>query len=158
METNNEEYTLMNDAVSAFPVHPGEILGEELKARGIKHKDFARKVGMQTSHLSALIHGMRSFSPEVSQKIASGLEGIPAQFWVNLQEKYNVDVSRRKVNTSRLVSGYNVSGNYPRTALACSQERYGSTMEVSVQIPCDDFILLESLSSRLGWTVISEGK
>ena len=47
MGTNAENKFLVNDITPAFPVHPGSILGEELKARGISQKLFAESVGLQ---------------------------------------------------------------------------------------------------------------
>lgn len=106
METNDRELFLVNDVTPAVPVHPGGILGEELKARGISQKKFAEQTGLQATHLSALIHGARNFTPSVAAKIESGLEGISAGLWMRLQEQYNKDMRRRSVDTSKLVSGY----------------------------------------------------
>ena len=88
METNTERMYLVNDITPAFPEHPGGILGEELKARGISQKKFAEQIGLQATHLSALIHGTRNFTPAVAAKIESGLDGISADLWMKLQEQY----------------------------------------------------------------------
>lgn len=77
-----------NEFVPFSISHPGEILGEELKARGIKQKDFARQIGMQPTHLNSLIRGKM----DVSEKIAARLElalGIPFADWMNLQANYH---------------------------------------------------------------------
>lgn len=71
-------------------VHPGEILGEELRERGISSKDFAASLGMQPSHLSELIHGRRDMSPAAAAKIAAAL-GTSAKSWMNLQRQYEAD-------------------------------------------------------------------
>lgn len=80
---------------------PGEILGKELKARKIRQKDFARQLGMQTSHLSALIHGARNLTPLIAHRIENAL-GIPARFWLSLQADYTLDSMR----PSDVVEGY----------------------------------------------------
>ena len=90
METNTERMYLVNDITPAFPEHPGGILGEELKARGISQKKFAEQIGLQATHLSALIHGTRNFTPAVAAKIESGLDGISADLWMKLQEHIQV--------------------------------------------------------------------
>ncbi|MBP5390590.1 MAG: HigA family addiction module antidote protein [Bacteroidales bacterium] len=92
MEAKNDGYVVINDRTS-FAVHPGEILQAELKERKIKQKDFAHSIGMQPSHLSALIHGNRSITPEIAAKLEKGL-GISASFWKNLQNKYVADCIR----------------------------------------------------------------
>ena len=45
METNDEIMFAVNGSSAAFPVHPGEILGEELTARGLSGREFAKMAG-----------------------------------------------------------------------------------------------------------------
>lgn len=84
METRNENITPFR------AVHPGGILKEELEARGIKQKDFAGQIGMQPTHLNALIKGKRNISPDVADRLEREL-GIPASFWMSLQSSYELD-------------------------------------------------------------------
>jgi len=72
-------------------VHPGEILREELKERGIKQKDFANSIGMQKSHLSEIITGNHSITPQIADKLEQQLN-IPSVDWLNLQNQYDYDV------------------------------------------------------------------
>ena len=74
-------------------VHPGGILGDELKERGIKRKDFAKQTGMCPSHLSELIRGKRGFTPKTAERIAAVL-GIPDADWVALQKQYEADMKK----------------------------------------------------------------
>lgn len=53
------------NAVPFEPVHPGGILKEELRSRGIRQKDFAGKIGLQPTHLSALLNGKRNISATI---------------------------------------------------------------------------------------------
>ena len=152
METKNEKRFSANDLTPAYPVHPGEVLSEELKSRGISQKSFAEAVGIQATHLSALIHGVRNFTPAVAEKIASGLEGISADFWTKMQESYNIDVQRKKIRPSSLVSGYQPIAGYDiQPALAQPQASYGSTLQVILTIPASDKDLLDVLAARFGW-------
>ena len=81
-----------NDRITGFrAVHPGEILNEELKERGIKQKDFAAQIGILPSHLNELIKGKRSFTVEVSMAIEKAL-GIPYDSWMRLQYGYEHDL------------------------------------------------------------------
>lgn len=153
METNKEGFYPINGLTPFKSVHPGEILGEELKARGISQKVFAEKIGIQATHLSALIHGTRSITSAVASKLESGLEGISADTWLRLQQEYTVNVQRSKVNTSRLVSGYGFNrAPEPIPVLAEPEVPYGS-QQVSLTIPKADIKILEDLSHRLGWTI-----
>ncbi len=83
------------------PVHPGTILKEELKARGIRQKVFAASIGMQPTHLNALLQGGRNITAQLALRLETALK-IPAATWMNLQENYNLD----RIRTSELVEGY----------------------------------------------------
>ena len=154
MGTNTNEKYLANHITPAHPVHPGEILGEELKSRGISQKKFAERVGLQATHLSALIHGTRNFTAAVADKIAAGLDGITADIWIKLQERYNRDVQRKRIDTSRLVAGYSSSGYDGQPVyLAEPQVPYGGKLQIRMTIPESDQELLETLASRFGWII-----
>ncbi len=70
--------------------HPGEILWEELKERGIKQKDFAAQIGMQPSHLNDFIKGKRDLNSDMAIKFEAQL-GIPYTDWMNMQSGYEYD-------------------------------------------------------------------
>lgn len=76
-------------------VHPGEVLGAELKERGISQKVLARQIGMCASHLSELIHGKRSMTIAIADRLEEVL-GIDSISWMNLQTQYNYDSSRER--------------------------------------------------------------
>ena len=141
METRDETWHRVNDVPSASPVHPGDILGRELKERGISQKAFAGLIGMQPSHLSALIHGMRSFTPAVAGKIASGLTDIPADYWTRMQSSYNRDNQRKKENTSRLVTGY--GGVQEAPAWVLNDPGFVLGNRYTLSIPSGDQAILE---------------
>ncbi len=73
--------------VPAIVTHPGSILKKELKARGIKQKDFARAIGMPAPNLSELIKGKRNVTETIAIRLEDEL-GIPFQNWMNLQNRY----------------------------------------------------------------------
>jgi HTH-type transcriptional regulator / antitoxin HigA len=77
-------------SVPFMAIHPGSILKEELKERGIKQKDFAQLIGMRETHLSTLIKGRRNISAEVADKLETYL-GISSVSWLNLQTQYDYD-------------------------------------------------------------------
>lgn len=153
MGTKNEKMYSVNGLMPAIDVHPGEILGEELKARGISQKEFAEKASMQQTHLSALIHGVRNITPAVAAKLEAALEGISADFWMGMQEDYNRNRQRRKLRTSHLVDGYGSPAHSPSFALADSAEPvpYAGKITVSITIPEEDKNLFFMLCDRFGW-------
>lgn len=152
METNKKVY-YANDLIPAFPVHPGGILKEELEARGIKKKDFAAQIGIQATHLSAIIHGKRDITPAVAAKLERGLPGISAGLWLSLQQEYNLDVERCKHKTSSFVCGYKPQGSGSEIDLEEPEADYNDRVSVTVSIPASDRELLEMLARRLGWVI-----
>ena len=143
METGNKY--ILNGMPLAQAVHPGGILQEELKERNISQKDFAANIGMQASHLSALIHGVRNITADIAQRLENGL-GIPAYIWLNLQSRYNLEKKRR----------YDFSQSAMPAAVLCEPEGpvYGSSIQVSIKIPLRDRVLLQDLSDRMGWQIV----
>lgn len=81
MATNNNRLT------SNRAIHPGEILREELKARGIKQKDFAKAIGWQATHLNEFIKGKRNLNEDLAMRLESQL-GIPFKTWMSLHSGY----------------------------------------------------------------------
>lgn len=82
--------TRSNRPVPARAIHPGEILREELKERGITQKDFAREIDMLPAHLNEVIKGKRSINPSLAMKLEKHL-GIPYKSWMSIQNGYDYD-------------------------------------------------------------------
>ena len=77
--------------IPAKATHPGEILREELRERGIKQKEFAQMIDVAPSHLNEFIKGKRDLNESLAMKLEHQL-GIPYTIWMNLQNGYNYDV------------------------------------------------------------------
>lgn len=76
-------------------IHPGEVLAQELKERGLAHKEFASVVGMPPTVLSAIINGKRSITPDIAVLLEAAL-GKDASFWLNLQSQRDIEEAKRK--------------------------------------------------------------
>ena len=79
--------TKSNRLISNRAIHPGEILREELKERGIKQKDFAQSIGWQATHLNEFIKGKRNLNEDLAMRLESQL-GIPFKTWMSLHSGY----------------------------------------------------------------------
>ena len=86
---------IRNEAPAQMAIHPGSILKEELKERGISQKNFAKKIEMQPSHLNEIIKGKRSITKQVADKFEEVL-GIPSIDWVKLQMVYDYDTQQNE--------------------------------------------------------------
>jgi addiction module HigA family antidote len=79
--------------------HPGELLGEELEARGLSQKEFAGAVGLRASHLNELIKGKRNISAVLALKIEKELS-IDADIWMRLQVQFDLDSARKQLKVA----------------------------------------------------------
>ena len=75
------------------PIHPGEILKDELEARGVSQRKFARMINVSYSVLNEVVNGKRPITTEYALKIEAAT-GIPAYIWVNMQSAYNMQTAR----------------------------------------------------------------
>lgn len=76
------------------PIHPGEILKDELEARGMSQRKFASIIGVSYSVLNEVINGKRPITTEYALKIEAAMD-IPAYIWMNMQSEYNMQTARR---------------------------------------------------------------
>lgn len=68
-----------------FPV--GEILADELDARGWTQTDFAKVLGRPAQFVSEIISGKKEITRESAAQIGDAL-GTSAELWLNLQNSY----------------------------------------------------------------------
>lgn len=88
METTKKIYA-PNELQPSTPIHPGEILKDELQARGMSQRKFASIIGVSYSVLNEVINGKRPVTTEYAMKIDAAT-GIPAHIWLNMQTAYNM--------------------------------------------------------------------
>lgn len=79
--------------------HPGEYLKDEIDARELSQQELADKTGLSKSEISLIIHGHRNITPQIAIKLELTL-GISAEFWMNLQIKYDIDLLKREYRKS----------------------------------------------------------
>lgn len=79
-----------------FTYHPGELIEEELQARGISKKDFAAQLGLHPSQLSELIKGKRHVSAMLALKLEK-IWDISAGFWMRMQVQYDLTIARQQM-------------------------------------------------------------
>lgn len=75
--------------------HPGEILREELRARGLTQVACAARIGRSIRVVNRIIKGRQSITPGTALDLEHGL-GISADFWMRLQADHDVRVARQQ--------------------------------------------------------------
>ncbi len=81
---------------SLGPIHPGDVLAEELGARGISAHALALKLRVPANRISEIIAGKRGVSAETALRLGRYL-GTGAQLWMNLQAKYDLEIAERDI-------------------------------------------------------------
>jgi addiction module HigA family antidote len=76
-------------------VHPGEILEEELQARGMSASALAKALFVPPNRISAIIKGTRGITADTALRLARFL-GTTPQFWLVLQISYDLAVAEEK--------------------------------------------------------------
>lgn len=78
----------------ALAVPPGEILKEELEARGWTQVEFADILGMSPRLVSEIISARRMITPATAKAIGAAL-GTSGQVWLNLESAYQLSRTNR---------------------------------------------------------------
>ena len=71
------------------PVHPGEVLQDELEEIGLTQTALAKHIGVLPKTVNEICRGKRGISVEMAMKLSKALGGSP-QFWLNLQNNWDL--------------------------------------------------------------------
>ncbi len=76
-------------------IPPGETLSDELAARGLTQREFARLTGRPEQAISEIVRGKKQITARTALQFEQAL-GIPAIFWLNLEANYRLTLARTK--------------------------------------------------------------
>ncbi len=74
------------------PIHPGELLRDELKAACISSHQASLAMRIPANRLTMILNGKRAITAETALRLARFF-GTSAQLWMNLQSNYELDVA-----------------------------------------------------------------
>jgi len=78
------------------PIHPGEVLKEEIAEIGMTANAFAQALHVPANRITAILNGTRSITADTALRI-SLFFGTTPEFWLNLQTSYDLKVARNSV-------------------------------------------------------------
>lgn len=84
------------DTVARTPIHPGEVLGDELDEIGLSAKRLADLIQVPPNRVYRLLSGKRSVTADTALRLSQYF-GTSADFWMNLQSSYELDLARQQV-------------------------------------------------------------
>lgn len=74
------------------PVHPGEILREELDVLELSAKAFAAALDVPGNRITAILNGQRGITADTALRLSRYL-GTTPEFWLNLQTTFELRVA-----------------------------------------------------------------
>ena len=74
------------------PVHPGEILGEELEELGLSASALAKALDVPTNRVTAILKGQRGMTADTALRLPRYF-GTTPQLWQNLQKSFELRVA-----------------------------------------------------------------
>lgn len=81
------------------PIHPGEILNDELEEIGLSARRLADVIAVPPNRLYQLLAGKRSMTADTALRL-SRYFGMSADFWMHLQSAYELDLARQRLGKS----------------------------------------------------------
>ena len=98
------------------PVHPGEVLREEMDERNLSANALARMLGVPANRVTAILNGQRSVTADTARRLSEYL-GTSPEFWLNLQTTWDLRRAEIEAQGGRFVefvpwSGSLVGGRY----------------------------------------------
>ena len=75
------------------PVHPGELLKDELEYRRLSQKAVAKQVGLPYTAFNETLNGKRPVTTDFAMIMEAAL-GVPAYILVGMQTDYNLQVAQ----------------------------------------------------------------
>jgi addiction module HigA family antidote len=83
-----------NHLVPAEPTHPGEVLLEELAARHMTQTGLAHVAERPLQTINMIVKGRKGISAETALDLEKAFPEIPADFWLQLDMRYRLNVER----------------------------------------------------------------
>lgn len=98
-------------------IHPGEILKEDfLDPMGISAYRLSKDTGLSETRISQIVHGKRSVTAETAL-ILSLYFGTSADFWLNLQNHYDLEeIRNEKPELRKKVTSFRATSEKRTTA------------------------------------------
>lgn len=96
--------------MSRTPIHPGEILKDELDEIGISAAELARQLKVPENRMSEIMRGRRNITADTALRLGRWF-GTSANFWMNLQKSYELRKAQQEL-------GAEIEQIQPRIAVA----------------------------------------
>ena len=79
----------MNAKNGMRPVHPGEVLRDELEELGVSANALSKALGVPVNRVTMILNGQRGVSADTALRLARYF-GTTPQLWLNLQKSWEL--------------------------------------------------------------------
>jgi antitoxin HigA-1 len=83
------------ETMAFHSIHPGQILKEELEARGLSASAFGLKLRVPPQRIQEIVGGRRAITPETALRIGRAL-GTGARLWLTMQQACDLSQAERR--------------------------------------------------------------
>ena len=78
------------------PIHPGEILAEELTELKMSAAELGREIHVPTNRITQIIAGKRAVTADTAIRLGHWL-GTGPELWINLQKSYELRLAEQEM-------------------------------------------------------------
>ena len=115
------------------PVHPGEILREELEELGLSANALSKALGVPVNRVTMILNGQRGVSADTALRLARYF-GTTPQLWLNLQKTW--ELRRAEIEAGRQIAEQVTDRRAgPRNLAAFTRECFASPGGVELELP-----------------------
>ena len=91
----------MNARNGMRPVHPGEVLREELETLGLSANALSKALGVPVNRVTMILNGQRGVSADTALRLARYF-GTTPQLWLNLPKTW--ELRRAEIGKGREIA------------------------------------------------------
>ena len=84
---------IANNLTPSIPIHPGEMIKDEIEARGLTQKALATQMGVSYTVFNEILNGKRPVTTQYALMLEVALD-IPANIWIRTQADYDLQTAR----------------------------------------------------------------
>jgi addiction module HigA family antidote len=92
-----------NDLQPFRPVHPGELLKDEIEYRHLSQKAVAKLLGFPYTAFNEILNGKRPVTSDFALLIEAVL-GVPAYMLAGMQSDYNLQVAKQDKSLAKRIA------------------------------------------------------
>lgn len=84
---------IANNLTPYTPIHPGEMIKDEIEYRGLSQRKLAAQMGISPTLLNEILNGKRAVSTQYALLFEAALD-IDADIWLRQQARYDMQIAK----------------------------------------------------------------